>query len=68
MEIQLKEMEELEKKYNIRLHIEQSYGELDKYYEIKFAPPLITTQKIFLGNSLNEVKTILSKKYDSACI
>lgn len=65
MKIQLKKMEELEKKYNIALHIEQLLGEKDRYYEIGYVFPFVKKQKTFLGHTLEEVEENLIKRYKS---
>lgn len=63
--IPLQQMEALESKYNIHLHIEQ-YGDLnipDKYYQVLEPNIFVAENYIFLGNTIEEVEQNLKKKY-----
>lgn len=63
--IPLEEMERLEKKYNIHLHIEQ-YGDLnipDRYYQVLEPNILLTNNYLFLGHTIETVKKVLAKKF-----
>jgi len=63
--IPLEEMENLEKKYNIHLHIEQ-YGNLnipDKYYQVIEPNIFVSENYVFLGNTIEQVKKKLKKKF-----
>ena len=63
--VPLQQMEELERKYNIHLHIEQ-YGDLnipDKYYQILKPNIFVAENYVFLGNTIEEVGQNLKKKY-----
>lgn len=63
--VPLQQMEELERKYNIHLHIEQ-YGDLnipDKYYQILKPNIFVAENYVFLGNTIEEVEQNLKKKY-----
>lgn len=63
--VPLQQMEALERKYNIHLHIEQ-YGDLnipDKYYQILKPNIFVAENYVFLGNTIEEVEQNLKKKY-----
>lgn len=56
MDIPLIEMEQLEEKYGVELFIEQEIGKKDKFYQLVNQFPLTSKKKVFLGNSLKQVK------------
>lgn len=63
MQIPLQKMEELETKYNIHLHIEQSLTEKDKYFQVIRLFPLAQDEYKFLGNTIEEVEKRLEHEY-----
>ena len=58
-EIPLERMEQLEKKYNIHLHVDQ-YHDHEEYYQLfpSLLAPIGT--KIFLGSTIEEVENKLA--------
>ena len=57
LNIPLREMEELEFKYGIHLHVEQYGGSCD-YLEID-----TWGDRLYLGSTIDEVKEVLKRRY-----
>lgn len=58
LKISLEEMEKLEQKYNIALHVDQYIDKKDEYY-------IVTSNgNEYIGSTIKEVKKRLKKKYD----
>lgn len=63
--IPIEAMENLERKYNIHLHIEQ-YGDpriKDRYYQVLENNIFVLENYVFLGNTIEEVEVALKKKF-----
>lgn len=63
--IPLEAMENLERKYNIHLHIEQYEDPRikDRYYQVLENNIFVLENYVFLGNTIEEVEVALKKKF-----